>query len=256
MQRFLFLVVFLAFSPQASALIDYLKGYQFGIDYTTSIDHVDVTYRTEVAGGKSCEPEGAVTESPQRYRCQVGIAAGRSSGYGIFLEQSFKRQGFLYVKPDIGFGLRYLQGELAKSVAGQPLKQMSFQLAALVIKPYLKLGITPERKWPDLFLSLGPTLIAAAGKVSVNGDKATHGLVGTSETPVSGFLELEAVLARFGDGYFSLFTSADYSGGKRGSKFYPKSKDAMDDFRATFKHEVGGDGRAFGLGAKLLLNWP
>ena len=256
MRKIICWLIFCGVSQPAVAFIGYLKGYQFGIDYTTSIDHVDANYRTELAGAKDCEPEGAVTDTPRRYRCRVSMAAGRSSGYGIFLEQAFKRQGLLYVKPDIGFGLRYLQGDLPKPTLGQPLKQMSFQLLAMVIKPYLKLGITPLKNWPDLFLSVGPTLIAAAGYVSVNSEKVTHGMVGTSNTPISGFLELEAVFARFGDGYFSLFTSTDYSGGKRGSKFYPKEKDGMDDFRATFKHEVRGDGRAFGLGAKLLLNWP
>lgn len=255
--RTLLLVALIVLPPfRAGAITAYLKGYQVGIDYTTSQDKVEASYEMDGSGGPGCTPASADGETPVRQRCAVQMEAGSSSGYGIFLEQAFRREGNFYFKPDLGFGLRYLQGELIESSPQLPLREMSFQLVAFVLKPYLKLGLTPASTWPDLFLSLGPTLLVAAGNVSVNDEKMTHALVGASESLVQGFVELEAVFFRFGDGFFSLFTSGDYSGGKRGSKFYPKEKDGMDAFRATFSRKISGDGVSFGLGAKLLLDWP
>jgi hypothetical protein len=255
--RTLFLTALLVLPPaHAGAITAYLTGYQVGVDYTTSQDRVEASYELDGSGGPGCVPASADGEAPVRQRCAVQMEAGNSSGYGLFLEQAFRRQGSFYFRPDVGFGLRYLQGELPEPSSGLPLREMSFQLVAFVVKPYVKLGITPAATWPDLFLSLGPTLLVAAGNVSVNGEKTAHALVGASESLVQGFVELEAVLLRFGDGFFSLFTSGDYSGGRRGSKFYPKEKDGMDDFRATFSRKITGDGASFGFGAKLLLNWP
>jgi hypothetical protein len=242
-----------------SELTDYLKQYEVGIDYENSYDSVDASYLTSKPGAgvtKGCVDAPAYQG---KERCTVAMTGGSSSGFGLFLQQAFKRQGNFYFNADIGFGVRYLNGEASSADLAQakannlPLKQLSFSLAALVIKPYLTVGITPASKYPDLLLSFGPAAQLAVGKVSVDGQTQDVGMATSSET-LNAFFQLEVVLWRFGKGALSLFHAADLSGDGAGTKFYPKSIDGMDDIRADFDRKV--DGGVFGLGVKLLLNWP
>ena len=194
-------------------------------------------------------------------RCSVGMDAGSSSGLGFFLQRAFKRQGFFYATADVGFGLRYLQGTLSGVDAQQsqlPLRELSFKLIAGVIRPYVQLGITPL-KFPDLLISFGPNLQIASGDVSVNYQKKRT-ILGTSSGYtvgglLSGFLGFEIVFLRFGGGAFSAFVNRDFTSGDAGTKLYPGTIDQMENFRANFYNNVGGS-VAFGLGLKLLLNWP
>ncbi len=252
------LLAFVAATPaHANAVWNYLKQYQFGIDYTSSYDHVSASYEVTGSGTEGCD---AVTGEPTRQRCQVDMAGGGSSGYGFVLQQAFKRQGDFYFKPDVGFGVRYLSGEMDDKAAaeqqarGLPLDEMSFALAALVIKPYIQFGITPAKTWPDVLISIGPAAQVAVGNVTVNGQTEDAAIATYSGSPIGGFFELEIVLWRFGDGALSVFSSEDFTGGKEGSNFYPNSKDGMDSFKANFSRNVSGD--ALGFGLKLVMDWP
>jgi hypothetical protein len=125
------------------------------------------------------------------------------------------------------------------------------------MKPYVQFGITPER-WPDILISMGPALQVALGSVAIN-NHAENVAVGTSSVtgPMSvirGFLAIELVLKRFGDGAFSLIASQDVSGHGRGTKIYPKDIDEMSNFRGTFRRSEGHV--AFGFGLKLVTPWP
>ncbi len=243
-----------------SEIWGYLKQYQLGIDYTSSYDRVDATYDTDLVNGQPGAGCGTNADGPTRQTCTVSMEAGRSSGYGIFLQQAFKRQGFFYFKPDVGFGARYLEGGMSDEAkkqseeSGLPLDELRFSMAALVVKPYLRFGITPQGRFPDLLLSLGPAAQVGIGNVTVNDEKEDVAMATSSGSFVTGFVELEAVFWRFGDGALSVFTSQDYSGDGEGTKFYPKAVDGMDNFRANFSRSVGGG--FFGFGAKLVLNWP
>lgn len=235
----------------------YLSRYQFGLDYTSSNDNLELSYETDQKiKSSTCV---AVDGSKDRQRCGTKMESTRSSGFGVFLQQAFKKKGLLYWNFDVGFNARYLQGELPESEAnvdGLPLRSVKFSLAALVVKPYAVVGITPER-WPDILVSLGPALQIAGGTVGVN-DSRKHVFLGTGSGLnesglLRGFTQLEIVFWRFGDGALSLFTARDYTG-TVGSEFYPGEVDGMSKFQANFVRGVGGE--AFGLGAKLLLNWP
>ncbi len=240
---------------------NYVKQYQIGLDYTSSYDSVAATYDTEQPGAAAEDCKVLADEVPAKQRCQVNMTGGGSSGVGVFLQQAFKRQGLFYVRADIGFGARYLAGELdekEQEVAtsrSRPLHKMRFSLGALVVKPYVQFGITPATTWPDILVSLGPVAQISMGKVRVNEETENAVLATTSgRNPVLGFLELEIVFWRFGDGALSVFQSKDFSGSDEGGAFYRKKVDGMDNIRANFARSVGGD--VFGLGLKFLLNWP
>lgn len=252
------LILTLAVLPwqPAQAFWSYLQGYHIGIDSTASVDHVRVDYETSGIPRSDCQALPSSTPQDPRQRCALSIEAGRSSGFGLFLEQPFRRQGLFYFKPDLGFGVRYLQAEIRRSDEALPLRQLGFSLLALSAKPYLKLGITPASALPDVFISLGPSLLVAAGKVAVNDDEVAHAVVGAERNILRGFFEFEAVLARFGEGFFSLFVAQDHAGDELGTRFYPKNKDNMSNFRAGFSRRTFGGAESFGYGAKLLLNWP
>lgn len=254
-------ILALLWSGQAHAFVSevwgYLSRYQFGVDYTSAQDNLELSYETDqkIPSG-TC---AAVDGQSDRQRCGTEMVSGKSSGFGVVLQQAFKKKGLFYWNFDLGLNARYLQGELPDRESGKdglPLRSVKFQLAALVAKPYAVVGITPEH-WPDILVSLGPALQIAGGTVGIN-DSKKHVFLGTGSGLTEsgllrGFTQLEIVFWRFGDGALSLFTARDYTG-TVGSEFYPGEVDGMSKFRANFVRGVGGD--AFGLGAKFLLNWP
>jgi len=245
-----------------SDIANYLKRYQVGIDYSNSNDSVQMSYEipADQSGGQlECEPVvGEITSK----RCTAYMGAGFSSGYGFLLQQPFKRQGDIYVNFDVGLGLRRLVGEYPpgsqKASKDGPLRNVNFELLALVARPYLQIGITPARTWPDILLSIGPAFQAAYGKVKVN-EESKNVVIGTSSGLsnsglIGGYTELEIVFWRFGDGAFSIYTAQDFTSGADGTSFYPGEVDGMSDIRANFARGVGG--AAFGFGLKLVMDFP
>lgn len=245
-----FLAVSISF---LGAAWDYVKQYQVGIDYSSSRNSVDASYETARTTPLG-EPCSEVNGDASKKRCRVSIEGGRSSGYGLFLQQAFKRQGTFYFKPDLGFGVRYLAGAAKLSEADAPLKSLNFSLLATIVSPYIQFGVTPLSPFPDVFMSVGPSVQVAAGTVSVNGEKEKVALLTSSGNLVGGFFEFEVVFWRFGDGALSIDYSSDVTGSGRGTKLYPKDIDGMSDFRANFSHEV--DGQYLGFGLKLVTPWP
>lgn len=255
--------LFFLTSTHAWALVDgvvnYVKQYQVGVDYSNSVDTLQLTYDAEAATAPSSKCTVDL-DNPSKKKCSASMLAGSSSGFGIFLQRAFKKQGFWYFDYDIGFGARYLSGQLPKEYEDQtdvPLKNAKFSLLTFIGKPYIQFGVTPDR-WPDLLISLGPVAQIGTGTMTIN-DKTENVVVGTSSYsgPMSlwhGFLEIEIVLKRFGEGAFSVFSSRDFSGNGEGTKVYPKSVDGMSNFRGSFSHSVGG--MAFGFGLKLVTPWP
>ena len=246
-----FVLISLAFfaSSAEAGLGKYLQQYNLGIDLTGSQDDVTMTYDMDrnAASSDVCSND---PDNADRKRCRVSMTAGASNGWGIFLQQPFKRQGFFYLTLDVGFGLRLLDGA-RENKKGQPLESVQFTLIAFVAKPYLQFGITPKKWFPDILISIGPAAQVASGTVAVN-DKKESVAIGTASGGGPGALfhgvfELEIVFVRFGEGAFSLFASSDYTGAE-GTDFYPKEVDGMRDFKADFSRTVGG--------SKLLFNWP
>ena len=243
---------------QVQGVWNWLSRYQFGVDYTNSGDHAQVSYQMNrgASAPSSCTPETATLQ-----RCRVHMVAGGSSGWGFVLQQAFRRKSNLHFDWDLSLGVRHLAGSLSGKDAqknGLPLSDFDFELMAVVAKPYIQFGWTPASRWPDILLSLGPALQVAAGHVAVNGEGKSVVLGSTSGLSRSGllrgFLELEIVPWRFGDGAFSLFSSRDFVSGDDGTPIWPGTKDGMQEFRADFFRGVGG--MAWGFGLKLIFNWP
>lgn len=237
---------------------DYVKQSQLGIDYSNSIDRVDLSYEVPTAGviPGSCK----VTSDGESKRCSVKMLGGFSNGWGLFLQPPFRKQGYFYFDWDVGLGLRYLNGALQngdRNLDGLPLSDARFSLLAAVIRPYIQFGVTPEGL-PDLLISVGPALQVALGTVTINGEREVV-MAGTSSftgplSLIQGFFAIETVVYRFGDGAFSLMASHDATGHGQGTEIYPADIDGMSDFRANFRRDVGG--LAFGLGLKLVTPWP
>jgi len=237
---------------------DYVQKSQLGFDYSNSIDRLDLSY--EMAEGSYVPASCSVTSDPETKRCSVKMVGGASNGWGVFLQPAFKKQGLFYLDWDVGVGARLLRGQLQESdreLEGLPLRDASFSLAALVVKPYVQFGVTPEG-WPDVLVSVGPALQGALGTVAVNSQEEIVA-VGTSSLsgPLSllrGFFALEFVFYRFGDGAFSLVASHDVTGHGQGTNIYPGDIDGMSNFRGSFRRDVGG--LAYGFGLKLVTPWP
>ena len=242
-----------------SEIYNYLNHYQVGADYANSTDRVDLSYETAATGHvpDTCQ---LMDGDLSRQRCQVGMLGGHRTGWGLFLQPAFKKQGFFYANFDVGFQARYLRGEIPAKDRDQPgllLRNASFSLGAVLMKPYLQFGITPER-FPDVLISMGPAIQLAYGTVILNDDEERV-LVGTSSVtgPMSlifGFFALEFVVKRFGDGAVSFMLSRDVTGSGRGTKIYPNTKDGMSDVRGSFSRKVGGF--AYGFGLKVVTPWP
>ncbi len=266
-QKFLVVLLFVLghFSQAQAGIFKYLSEYQLGVDYTNSQDSLLLTYETattsEGVNSDQCE---ANEDDSSVMDCHASVFRGTGDGWGVVLEKPFDRRGFWHYDWGIDGSVRWLRGELNKkerdkqSAAALPLKKMTYELAAFVLKPRLRFGIAPSRKWPDILISIGPAVQAAVGEVGINQQKKTVGVGSTSTSNAlaifRGFLKLELVLWRFGDGAFSLFSESDWSGGGGSTGFYPGEVDGMSNFRASFSSSTGG--AIYGLGAKLLLDWP
>lgn len=259
------IVVFFVCSLWASpglALIDetwdYVKRSQLGVDFSNSIDRVDLSY--EMAADNFVPSSCSLMTDGQTKRCAVTMLGGTSNGWGVFLQAPFKRQDFFYFDWDISLGVRSLNASLQsqdQDLDGLPLSDARFSLLAAVIKPYIQFGVTPEGA-PDFLISVGPALQVAMGTMAING-LSEFVAVGTSSVtgPLSllqGFFEIEAVVYRFGEGSFSLIASRDSTGRGQGTAIYPAEVDGMNDFKAKFTRDVSG--LAFGLGLKLVTPWP
>lgn len=247
-------------SAMFSGMWQYVSQYQLGIDYSTSWNNVQVDFKSDPALSSPSEYCGAPSSGSTLRDCSIVANSGGSSGFGLFLQRAFKKQGFWYFDYDLGIGFRYLQGERSRegsNFAGTPLRSVKFSLLSGIVKPYFQFGITPQG-FPDILVSLGPILQTAVGQVSVNDKSRSVVLAQSNVNGLSslwrGFVELELVLWRFGEGAFSLITSREFAGSGEGTKFYPESVDGMSDFKAKFNHGVGG--AAFGMGLKLVTTVP
>ena len=112
-----------------SEVVNYVRQYKFGVDYSNSIDYVTMSYEMYASGAvpASCQ---LVSGNSSRQRCSVGMVGGASNGWGIFLQRAFKKQGFWYFDYDVGFGARYLSGALPakdQSLSGFRLKMQNFR---------------------------------------------------------------------------------------------------------------------------------
>lgn len=246
-------------SSAYAGIFDYFQKYNVGIDYLSSHDSMALLYDTTRMSGGGLADDCMATGNPARMQCRTLMTGGASSGFGLFLQQPFQRQGDFHFVIDLGFGLRLLNGELQEDEAkrleqqGIPLRQASFSLVGVVLKPYVQLGYTPSSGFPDVLFSFGPAVQVSAGQMTINNER--ENVILATGSGLTGFMELEVVLWRFGEGFLSLYTSTDFSGGDDdATDAYPHGKDGMDEFKASFSRSVGGS--AYGFGLKLLTTFP
>jgi len=235
--------------------------YQLGFDYSQSFNVVNATYEVESNDSKLCED----SSNPGKRKCHVQMGSGGSNGiirgWGIFLQPAFKRQGDIYFDWGLSFGARYISGELedlnsskAPRSTSTPLNSMSYSLFSVLAKPYIKFGVTPAKKWPDLLISVGPMAQALTGKVEVNDETETAAMAATSNGFLNGFWEVEIVVWRFGEGALSLYYLEDAVKAANGSKFFRKDVEGIDEIYANFSHTTNGGFGGYGL--KILTTWP
>jgi hypothetical protein len=192
--------------------VDYFKQFHVGLDLSTYQSSLHLRYSTDSdkANDASCSQEGSTNH------CHLDIAdeSNRGHDYGIFIQQPFKRKGWIHYDFDLGGSLRYLSGRVRDSdLKGEhPFDKISYGYAMIEMRPYVQLGLTPPNWLPDLLFSLGPAAYYAYGKFAVDDeDYWTKGLgaIGRSSiTAFFSFFEMELVVWRFGtNGALSLFSS-------------------------------------------------
>lgn len=251
---------------RASSLYDYLKDYNVGVNLIGQSQFAKVEFSVDTAEDAIASDvvNCGADETLTLRTCSVilnggggsGIGGAYFGGFGVFLQQHFKRTGLFYFDWDVSIGAQLLSGQLeSKSknlYAG--LESLEYTLYGLQLKPYIQFGITP-RKLPDVLFSAGTVVQALAGNVSVNGEEEFTALLQSSGVSRSiipwaqAYFEFEIVFLRFGDGAFSWYQSLTAANDSASTgDFYTKDVDAMSDFKASFVSSESG--------LKLLLNWP
>jgi hypothetical protein len=239
----------------SSATAFSLSDYQLGLDYSSSHNSVFATYETSAG---SVDENGCSTGEEGNRECEITTTTGGSngiiSGWGIFLQPAFKRQGDTYFDWGLDFGARYLAGSYEDPNEDTPLESLGYNLAAILAKPYIKFGVTPAKKWPDVLISIGPMAQVLVGQVEVNDESESAAMAATSSGFLNGFFEIEIVLWRFGEGALSLYSLTESSNSSGGSEFFRGDVDEMEEIKADFSHGTSGGFGGYGL--KILTTWP
>ena len=246
-----------------ASIMRYLGNYKLGINLIGSNDAVEVAYDIDAThpAARSCEQKSS---DVSKYTCREtisdpgqGLGSEYLQGFGIFLQQPFRKQGFWYFGADISFGLQVASNQLPEKrseLNGRPLKSLEYSLYGVRMRPYLQFGITPNG-FPDILISFGPVLQTIAGTVTVNEESQDTGLAQTSRlkptlNPLGwAYVELEVVFWRYRHAAFSWYTArAAVDDSEAEGEFYPGEIDGMENFKASFRSNEGG--------FKLLFNFP
>lgn len=249
------------------SVMDYLRGYKLGVNFIGQSEGASINFDVDTAKDPISNTVTNCGENSfeQVRNCSVqmnggggrGLGASFLHGFGLYLQQPFKKQGEFYFNWDLGIGIQAISAgwENEDGSFDYPgLKSISYSLYGAQLKPYVQIGWTPYR-FPDVIFTLGPVIQMVAGSVSVNDQEETAAFIQSSNINSSvlpwaqAYFELELVFLRFGNGAFSWYISrAAASSSVEVGDFYAEEVGAMSNFSATF--------RAHESGFKLLLNWP
>lgn len=198
-------------APARASVLDYLKGYQLGFDYTSTGSASTLSYQAPLAAppprGCVADPDGKPTMS-----CTAVISSALSQGFGFFLEQTFKRQGWAYFKADLRFAYFGLDAALDKTgpeTIDQPIDSATIHLYGLNTEGYVKFGVTP-RYVPDILVSLGIGAQAGSGNMKVDGIKERINVLVPHV-----FMELELVWIRLGRTSLASFFTVEADAGQQ-----------------------------------------
>jgi len=207
--------VFLSSTAHAGIIqntVEYFRQFHVGIDLSTYHSALQLSYATDSnkAIGTDCTQQG----NTKNCHLNIDDDSNRGYDYGLFIQQPFKRKGWIHYNFDLGASLRYLSGHVRDSeLKGEhPFEKISYNYAMVEVRPYFQFGLTPPNWIPDLIFSLGPAGYYAYGKFSLDDeDYWTTGLGAVGRSSVTAFFsyfEMELVVWRFAsDGALSLFSS-------------------------------------------------
>ena len=227
----------------------YIKQYQLGIDVGDIDDRA--TFSFDIEPGIFSDER--FCESSERNlglnKCDL-VFQKKSSNYGIYLEQPFKRSGFWHLDWDVSFALRTFSGEFAVEEGVEPnelpIKDVLLDYYGITARLYVTFGITPK-KWPEVLVSIGPTGEIFGGRASFNG-KSFPNQFTIRRSRVLGipYYSVDIVFWRFGKGYFG-FTGWIHEGKDdvQEGRLLPQDEKPFTDFNVTMS-------RSF-IGLKLLL---
>ena len=248
MKRILMILILVGTSVPAQADLlspwHYIKNYQLGFDVGERRDSAEIGF--DINRGNysdvNCEP------LPNNQVHCVHKFENNSSGYGVFIEQPFKRRGLWHFDYDISFDLRILDSKLHYSGERDqnkvPVNDMRLHLYSLIAMPYVTLGITPK-DYPELLFSLGPTGEMVWGSVNINDTRyqtAERGVFRRSSVrSLLSYMQLNLVLRRFGKGYFAL-TMSQIRGDDhvQDGEILPDKIDQMTNMRLRLNKEFYG----------------
>ncbi len=232
----LLLQILLPLRAQADLLSPwrYIKNYQWGLELGDNDDRATIAF--DQKSEKNQDQDACVAssnshsiENPQDVQttthCEVQFQRS-GNGYGIFLQQPFKRSGFWHFDYDIGLSFRAIDGTMtlqdnqfdADSRWQNPIDDLSLHLFSIVLKPQITFGVTPTH-YPELLFSFGPTIDVMWGSINMNSERYQTPAIGLYRR--SGLyvdprffyyanFQTEVVLRRIGKGWisFSMWTLA------------------------------------------------
>lgn len=244
------LILLIAFGSSAPAQADllspwhYIKNYQLGFDVGERRDSAEIGFdiNRNTYNDADCEVlDNNLVHCAHEFE-------NDSSGYGVFIEQPFKRRGLWHFDYDISFDLRILDSKLVysgdKDPSRVPVKDMRLHLYSLIAMPYVTVGITPK-DYPELLFSLGPNGEMVWGSVNINDTRyqiAERGVFRRSSVrSLLSFMQLNLVLKRFGNGYFAL-TMSQIRGDDhvQDGEILPEKIDQMTNLRLRLNKEFYG----------------
>jgi hypothetical protein len=197
----------------AGIITNYLKNYRFGLGLGVSQNTPSLSYSHPVAAeiAPGCLPD---ISDPSRMNCTIDISDVNSQPLYFTMQQVFRRQGLWHFNSDIGFSSYILEGKIIKaetaaaslSPVSQPIQHGRMHLYGMKAKGYIEFGITPQKRWPDLLMSLG------LGKQFVFGNMMVETVRRNIQVESSLIhLKTELVWMRFGEGFLSTYVSMDAS---------------------------------------------
>lgn len=259
MRRLLAIIPFLCLSGKARADLlspwHYIKNYQLGFDVGERRDSARLGFdvNRSIYYDETCLP----VQQTAHVRCEHEFE-NSTSGYGIFIEQPFKRHGLWHFDYDLAFDLRIIDSKLSPVRAAEkekhadkniPVRDVRLHLYSLVALPYITVGITPQ-KFPELLLSIGPTGEVIWGSININGTRyqtAERGVFRRSSvSSIMSHMQINLILKRFGKGYFGI-TMSHMEGDDhvQDGEILPEKIDYMSNLTLRLRKEF--------LGLKVLL---
>jgi hypothetical protein len=207
--------------------VDNVSRYRVGVDYSLQMNAAIISY--DAPAPKTGTPLAckAGDAGSGTNHCIAALFPTAGTGWGMFIQKRFERQGWAYFDFGVNGGVRTLQTSLMKqfdqvianggtldpsaspSVDAEPqappdpITSMSTHLTGIAANGYVQVGLTP-RYLPDLLLTTQTGAEILTGTIEVNGSSNWQ----TFLIPTAG-AQVELVWSRFGSGALSSYLGED-----------------------------------------------